>query len=87
LREKLRVPARLVEEAVALLRGGGEVVRAAELLEVKLRDRSDVAVLSDAVAGRAEILVTADRDLRAVTGKLPLRILTLRQFWQALRDV
>ncbi len=81
------MPAKLVEEAVALLREEGEVVRAAELLEVKLRDRSDVAVLSDAVAGRAEILVTADRDLRAVTGKLPLRILTLRQFWQALRDV
>ena len=87
LREKFRVPAKLVEEVVALLREEGEVVKTAEPLQVKLRDRADIAVLSEAVAGKAEILITGDRDLLAVTEKLSLRILSPRELWRMLRDV
>lgn len=86
LRGKMRVPARLVEEVIALLREEGDVVKAGVPLEVKVRDRSDVAVLAEAVAGRVELLITGDRDLLAVTGDLPLRILTPRDFWKLLRS-
>lgn len=80
------MPARLVEEVVSLLREEVEVVKAVEPLEVTLRDRSDLAVLSEAVAGRAEVLITGDRDVLAITGERPPRVLTPREFWKLLRD-
>ncbi len=85
LRSKVRVPARLVEEVVSLLREEGDVVKTVEPLEVKLRDRSDLAVLSEAVGGRAEVLITGDRDLLAIADAIPLRVLTPREFWTLLR--
>ncbi|MFO1456521.1 MAG: putative toxin-antitoxin system toxin component, PIN family [Steroidobacteraceae bacterium] len=85
LRGKMRVPPKLVAEVVALLREECEVVKAAELLAVKIRDAADASVLAEAVAGRAEILITGDRDLLSITVELPLQILTPRDFWKLLR--
>lgn len=86
LREKMRVPAQTIDEYDALLRQEGSVVEAAAALDVKIRDKSDVPVLSEAVAGMAEVLVTGDRDLLEVSEELPLEILTPRGLWNRLRE-
>lgn len=86
LRERIRVPGRTIDEYVALLRQEGSVVEAATPLDVKIRDKSDVPVLSEAVAGMAEVLVTGDRDLLEVSAELPLEILTPRGLWTRLRE-
>ena len=41
-------------------------------------------VLAEAVGGRAEVLITGDRDLLDITDDLPIRILTPRAFWELL---
>ena len=61
-------------------------MRASEPMVIKVRDESDVIVLSEAVNGKADVLVTGDRDLLAVTEKLPLEILTPRGFWERVRN-
>jgi putative PIN family toxin of toxin-antitoxin system len=86
LRERIRVPGRIIDEYVALLRQEGSVVEAATPLDVKIRDKSDLPVLSEAVAGMAEVLVTGDRDLLEVSAEIPLEILTPRGLWTRLRE-
>lgn len=85
LRQKMRVPREAIEEFEALLRQEGSVVGKTKALPVAIRDKSDVPVLSEAVAGNAEVLVTGDRDLLEIAGALALQLLTLRGLWEQLR--
>jgi putative PIN family toxin of toxin-antitoxin system len=85
LRQKMRVPREIIEEFEALLRQEGTVVGKTKALPVAIRDKSDVPVLSEAVAGNAEVLVTGDRDLLEIAGALPLQVLTPRGLWEQLR--
>jgi putative PIN family toxin of toxin-antitoxin system len=86
LSDKMRVPAKIIDEFVALLRQEGLVVKRAERLPIKIRDKDDIVVLSEAIAGNAEALVTGDRDLLEIGEELPLRILSPRAFWEQLRE-
>jgi len=85
LRQKLRVPADTVDEMDAFLRRQAVVVANAPTLTLKLRDRSDLPVVAEAVAGGANVLVTGDQDLLEAANKAPLPILTPRGFWERLR--
>jgi len=85
LSEKIRVPSKTIDEFVALLKQEGTVVKKTENLPVKIRDKSDVPVLSEAVAGNAEVLVTGDADLLEIAEKLPIQILSPRGLWDQLR--
>jgi predicted nucleic acid-binding protein len=47
---------------------------------------ADARIRGEALAARADVLVTGDKDLLDVAGKVPLPILTPRGFWTLLRD-
>lgn len=51
----------------------------------KCRDPFDAPFLHLAVAGKAQILVTGDHDLLALSGTVTFKILTLNAFLQTLR--
>ena len=85
LREKMRVPAKLADEFVSLLREEGFVVKRAGTLFIAIRDKSDLPVLAEAIAGKADVLVTGDKDLLDLTDELPIQILTPRGLWERLR--
>ena len=86
LTDRIRVPSKTVDEVLALLRREGLVVKSAEIFPVRIRDKDDVVVLSEAIVGNAEVLVTGDRDLLELTTVLPLRILPPRGFWEQVRE-
>lgn len=86
LREKIRVPSKLAEEYASRLREQSLVVKQAEALAIAIRDKSDIPVLAEALAGKAEVLVTGDKDLLDVTVELPILILTPRGLWERLRQ-
>jgi putative PIN family toxin of toxin-antitoxin system len=86
LTERIRVPGRTTDEFVALLRQEALIVKKAATFPIRIRDKSDIVVLSEAIAGNAEVLVTGDRDLLVLTDALPLQILSPRAFWEQLRD-
>jgi uncharacterized protein len=86
LGEKFGVPRKTIDEVVALIRQEGLVVKQVPNLDVNIRDKDDLPVLSEAVAGKAEVLVTGDKDLLDLTGKLPLQILSPRGMWDLLRE-
>ena len=85
LRQKMRVRGEVVEEFDALLRQEGFVVAKTKAFPVSIRDKSDIPVLSEAIAGKAEVLVTGDRDLLEIANALPLQVLTPRGLWEQLR--
>ena len=84
LDKKMRMPRDVAEEAVALLRREAVVVSSAPAVVLELRDPDDVVVLSEAIEGLAEILVTGDRDLLDVADTLPLPVVSPRGFWEKL---
>jgi uncharacterized protein len=85
LRQKLRLPTSAVEEIDTFLRFHGTAIDEAPALDIAIRDPSDLLILSEAVAGKADLLITGDRDLLDLK-KPPLRILAPRGFWELLRS-
>ena len=86
LRQKIRLQPAAVSEVEALLRQQGLLVTDAASLAIKIRDADDLAILSEAVAGGADVLVTGDHDLLDIAAKAPLPIVTPRGFWELLRS-
>lgn len=86
LRQKIRLPPAAVAEVEGLLRQQGLPVTAAPPLAIRIRDADDLVILSEAVAGGADVLVTGDRDLLDIAAKAPLPIVTPRGFWELLRS-
>jgi uncharacterized protein len=86
LRQKMRVPDEVAGEFEALLRTEALVVAKARNVSIVVRDKSDMLVLAEAISGKAEVLVTGDKDLLEVVGKVPLDVLTPRGLWERLRE-
>lgn len=86
LRQKLRLPTATVNELDAFLRRHSTIVSKQAPLAVSLRDADDEAVLAEAVAGGADILVSGDRDLLQIADAAPIPILAPRGLWELLRS-
>jgi putative PIN family toxin of toxin-antitoxin system len=85
LRQKMRVPDDFIAEFETLLRAEAQVVPKARTMSIAVRDKSDMAVLAEAISGKAQVLVTGDKDLLEITAKVPLDILQPRGLWERLR--
>lgn len=57
-----------------------EVVAPTQELAVAVRDPSDIKVIACAVAGRADFIVTGDRDLLALGEPQGIRFVAVREF-------
>lgn len=86
LSRKLRMPAVLVAEVESFLRAQGDVVADPPPVVLEIRDLSDRMVVAEALAGRADVLITGDDDLLSVAAGAPLPILSPRSFWEMLRE-
>jgi putative PIN family toxin of toxin-antitoxin system len=86
LGQKMRLGPKRVAELDGFLRQQGDVVRTDRLLRLKIRDPSDRPILAEAVAGRADALVTGDRDLLVLAARSPVAIRSPREFWDLLRS-
>ncbi len=86
LSEKLGAAEALVLELEDLLGEHTLVPRPAHPCAIEIRDPDDAWVLVSAVAGAADVLVTGDRDLLAVTHLAPIPIWSPRRLWEHLRQ-
>lgn len=84
LDKKMRMQPELADEAVAFLRREAVIVSSAPALPLEMRDADDVVVVSEAVAGLAEVVVTGDRDILDVAETLPVLAVSPRGFWEML---
>lgn len=82
LREKFGFPAELVERFVSFLEASAECVAPADLPAGSCRDPNDLPVLGTAVAGRAAVLITVDKDLLALQAFRGIAIVRPGEFWR-----
>src|SRR5256885_820627 len=80
----VRVPRNTIQELEAHLRGHATVVKAAAKRRIMGLDAADAAVVAEAVAGRADVLVSGDQHLLKLTDP-PVAIVSPRGLWEAFR--
>jgi uncharacterized protein len=85
LRAKLKLPAATVTAIEELLREGEVIPKPRTPSDLEVRDPDDRWALVSAIAGRADVLVTGDRDLLEVAARSPVRIVDPRGFWTLQR--
>jgi putative PIN family toxin of toxin-antitoxin system len=81
---KFKMPARHVDEIIALLRESSTIVRPARVPADACRDRTDLAVLGTAQAAEADRLITGDGDLLELKMFHATAILSPRAFHDRL---
>lgn len=86
LKTRLGLPDDVIADIEQLLHDREVVPKPARPSPVKLRDPADRWVLASAIAGKADVLVTGDRDLLDVADQLPLPVVDPRAFWTLIRS-
>ena len=87
LLKRIKVPPNVVADIERLLRDHEVVAKPRRHLDLGLRDPDNEWIVASAVAGKADALVTGDRDILETTVRLPIRVYNPRQFWeQGLKD-
>ena len=86
LAKRLKLPPSTVADIMALLRAQVVIPKPANPSSLPIRDPDDRWILASAIAGGADVLVTGDQDLLAITAQAPLTILNPRGFWDRVRS-
>ena len=86
LREKFHFPDAVVAEVRASITQSAHCVEPAQVTPDSCRDPEDLPILGSAVAGKADMLVTVDKDLLDLKSFAGIPIVKPGEFWR-LRDV
>ena len=81
LKDKFGVSADVIADVVWLLQQDTIAAEALPLADLPLKDIADVAIVSSAVNGGADILITGDKEVLSLKHVGSMKILTPRQFW------
>ena len=84
LAKKFRLPQSVIKDYLGLLRAEGKIVAASDPPRLRLKDPDDIPILACAIAAKADIFVTGDKELLDLGNIGDLRILSPRQLWQML---
>jgi uncharacterized protein len=85
LRTKFGVAQDLVDDFVSLMRQDAVLARPGSPPPVEIEDQDDLPILSAAISAKADVFVTGDKELLALTQIDDLAILSPREFWEKLR--
>ena len=85
LRVKLGVRPGPIADFIRLLEQEAEGAPPARLPRIELNDQDDLPILGAAIAARAEVFVTGDRELAELGTVEGMRVVSPRQFWEGLK--
>lgn len=80
---KFRMPQAAVDQALAALFQGMEIVEPVALPERICRDPDDDVIIASALGGACDLVVTGDRDLLDLKGHAGIAFLSPREFMDA----
>jgi len=86
LLRKLKFPEAQTREIILFLRNQAEVAKPKKAAAWPESDADDRWIVAAAIEGKAEVLVTGDRDLLEAKGQSGIRIVSPRGFWQLLKQ-
>lgn len=84
LADKFRLPQPVVDGFISLLQTEGEVVASNERPVVPVKDIDDIAILACAIAGRADVFVTGDKELLGLGQIASVPVVSPRELWLQL---
>jgi putative PIN family toxin of toxin-antitoxin system len=85
LDKKFGVKPDLIREVVDLLHRDTVFAEPTEGVDIKLKDKDDLVILSAALSGSADLLITGDKELLSLKRVGRLAIVSPRGFWSKLR--
>jgi uncharacterized protein len=85
LRQKLQIPGELIDDAIGILQQDAHFATPSTILDVKIRDKDDLMILSSALNGNADLLVTGDKELLNLGKINDMEIVSPREFWKRMR--
>ena len=86
LRDKFHAPADAIADLVWLLGQDTFEAHSVPLADMPLKDPADIAIVSAAINGGAEVLITGDKEVLALKRAGSLEIISPRQFWDRERQ-
>jgi len=84
LSDKFGADAEMIESVIRILKQDTIFSQPLDPPDVIIRDRDDLLILASALAGRAEVLITGDKELLALGSIYNLEIISPRQFWEKI---
>ena len=86
LRGKFKIPKTLISEILIFFGEDTILSKVGDYPDVEIRDQDDLALLSCALEGRADIFVGGDKELIELRRVSDLEILSPRAFWEKLKE-
>ena len=85
LAKKLRLPPPIAAGFLSLIRAEGKIMRPPrEIPPLKIQDASDIPILACAIAGKADVFVTGDKELLNLRKVEGLVVVSPRGLWHQL---
>lgn len=84
LLEKFSIPDDLIAEYVELILQDAVFVEKNDPPALSIRDKDDRVIIGAAIKGRADAVVTGDKELQEIGNIRDVRILSPRAFWEEL---
>ena len=85
LRQKLQILGELIDDLLEVLQQDAHFAAPTILSGVKIRDKDDLAILSSALNGNADLFVTGDKELLDLGKIEDMEIISPRGFWERMR--
>jgi len=85
LRRKLQIPRELIDDAIEILQQDAHFATPSAVPDVKIRDKDDLRILSSALNGKADLLVTGDKELLNLGRIQDMEIVSPRGFWKKVQ--
>jgi putative PIN family toxin of toxin-antitoxin system len=84
LKDKFALPGTLINDYVRLIQQDSIPCEPGDPPVTKLKDKDDLGILSAAIGGKVDVLVTGGKELQSVGLFAAVRIMSPRGFWQEL---
>ena len=85
LKEKLSLPHELISEFIEILEQDAHQSSPSESPDVDIQDKDDLAILSSALNGNADLFVTGDKELLDLHRIDEMDIVSPKMFWERLK--
>jgi len=84
LSTKFSVPEELIFEYLELINQDAIIAEPNDSPNVQIKDKDDVEIIGAAIVGKADVLVTGDKELHGIKSIQKVRIMSPRAFWEEL---